>query len=132
MTAWNLDRCIEVRKRSAGVIFTMAPLFVINKWMTRKHYSVCSNLLYDVAIIVALGNDVVGLVHEERESQCTGIQTTRVVSADQVVQCHNEKVECLRKDIKELDGDARRFMEEMETSAVGLFLWQCNCNRYID
>ena len=38
----------------------------------------------------------------------------------------------LRKDILELDGDTRRFMEEIEISAVGVFLWQCNCKRYID
>ena len=127
MTAWNLDRCIEVRKRSAGAVLVMAPLFVINKWMTKKHYSACNSLIYDVAIIIALGNDVLG-----RESQSIGMQITKIVSADELVQCHNEKVECLRKDIKKLDGDARRLMEEMETSAVGLFLWQCNCRRYLD
>ena len=130
MTAWNLDRCIEVRKRSAGAVLTMAPLFVTNKWMTRKHYSACNNLLYDAAIIIALGNDALGVV--ERESQSIGMQTTKIVSADKVVQCHNEKVESLRKDIEELDRDTRRFMEEVETSTVGLFLWQCNCKRYID
>ena len=124
MTAWNLDRCIEVRKHSAGAAFAMTPLFVINKWMTRKHYSACNDLIYDAAIIIALGNDVLGVV--ERESQSTGMQPTKIVSADEVVQSHNEKVECLRKILKELDGDARRFMEEMETSTVG------NCKRYID
>ena len=71
-------------------------LFVINKWMTWKHYSACYNLLYNAAIIIALGNDVLGVV--ERESQSIGMQTTKIVSADEVVQCHNEKVECLRKD----------------------------------
>ena len=130
MTAWNLDRCIEVRKRSVGAVVTMALLFVVNKWMTRKHYSACNNLLYDAAIVIGLANDALGVV--EKESQSIGIQPTRIVSADEVVQCHNEKVECLRKDIKELDGDTRRFMEEMETSAAGLFLWHCNCKRYID
>ena len=128
LTAWNLDRYIEVRKRSVGAV-TMAPLFVVNKWMTRKHYSDCNNLLYDVAIIAALANDALGVL--EGESQSIGIQPTKIVSADEVVQCHNEKVECLRKDIKELDEDTRRFMEEVETSVVGLFLWQCNCKRYI-
>ena len=130
MIAWNLDRCIEVRKHSAGAAFAMTPLFVINKWMTRKHYSACNNLIYDAAIIIALGNDVLGVV--EKESQSTGMQPTKIVSADEVVQSHNEKVECLRKDIKELDGDTRSFMEEMETNTVGIFLWQCNCKRYID
>ena len=98
------------------------------KCMTQKHCSACNNLIYDVAIIVALANDALGVV--KRESQSIGLQPTKIVSADEVVQCHNKKVECLRKDIKELDGDTRRFMEEMETSAVGLFLWQCNCKRY--
>ena len=28
-----------------------------------------------------------------------------IVSADEIVHCHNEKVESLRKDILELDGD---------------------------
>ena len=129
MTAWNLNRCIEVRKRSVGAVVTMAPLFVVNKWMTRKHYSAC-NLLYDAAIVIALANDALGAM--EKESQSIGIQPTKIVSADEVVQCHNEKVECLRKDIKELDGDTRRFMEEMETSAAGIFLWQCNCRPYVD
>ena len=129
MTAWNLDRCIEVRKRSAGAHLVMAPLFVINKWMTRKHFSACNNLVFDAAIIIALGNDLLGVLN--RESPSIGMQPTKIVSADEVVQSHNEKVECLRKDIKELDGDTGRFMEEMETSTVGIFLWQCNCKRYI-
>ena len=128
MTAWNLDRCIEVRKRSGA--FGLVPLFVINKWITRKHYSACNNLLYDEASIVVLANDVLGVV--ERESQSIGMQTTKIVNADELVQCHNEKVECLRKDIKELDRDTRRFMEEMEITTVGVFLWQCNCKRYFD
>ena len=127
MTAWNLDRCYETRKRSAGAVLSMVPLFVINKWMTRKHYSTCNNLLYDIAIIIALGNDVMA-----GESQSIGMEPTKIVSADKLVQCHNEKVECLRKDIEELDRDTRSFMEEMETSAVGLFVWECNCRRYFD
>ena len=127
MTAWNLDRCVEVRKRSAGGGFTMAVLFVINKWMTQKHFSACQDLIYDVGSIIALGNDALGL---ERESQSIGLQPTKIVSADEVVQCHNEKVECLRKDIEGLDGDTRRFMEEVEISTVGIFVWQRNCKRY--
>ena len=90
MTAWNLNRCIEVRKRSAGGSFALVPLFVGYKWMTRKHYSACNNLIYDVAIIVALGNDVLGVV--EKESQLSiGIEPTKIVSVDEAVQCHNEK-----------------------------------------
>ena len=61
MTAWNLDRCVEVRKRSAGGGFTLALLFVIHKWMTQKHFSDCSNLIYNAGSIIALGNDVLGL-----------------------------------------------------------------------
>ena len=126
MTAWNLDRCIEVRKRSAGAVLTIVPYFVLNKWTTRKHYSDCTNLIYDAAIIIALGNDALGAA----ESQHIGMEAIKIVSVDEVVQCHNEKVECLRKDMEELDRDTRRFMEEVEICTVGLFLWQCNSKRY--
>ena len=74
MTAQNLNRCIEVRKHSAVAVLIIVTLFVINKWMTWKHYSACYNLLYNAAIIIALGNDVLGVV--ERESQSIGMQTT--------------------------------------------------------
>ena len=60
-----------------------------------------ATFLYDAAIVIALANDALGAM--EKESQSIGIQPTKIVSADEVVQCHNEKVECLRKDIKELD-----------------------------
>ena len=129
VAAWNLDRCVEVRKRSAGGGFTITLLFVIHKWMTRKQHSACNNLIYDAASIISLANDVLGAM--EGETQSIGMEPTKIVSVDEVVQCHNEKVECLRKDIKELDGDARRLMEEVETSTVGIFLWQCNSKRYI-
>ena len=76
MTAWNLNRCIEVRKRSVGAVVTMTPLFVVYKWMTRKHYSACNNLLYDAAIVIALANDALEVV--EKESQSIGIQPTRI------------------------------------------------------
>ena len=132
MTAWNLDRCVEVRKRSAGAHLTVVPLFVIHKWMTRKDFSACNDLIYDTGVIAGLGNDILGIVQSSSESLSIGLQPTRIASADKVVQCHNEKVECLRKDIEELEGDKRRFMEEIETSSVGLFVWQCNCKRYID
>ena len=68
----------------------------------------------------------------DKEYHCIGMETSIIVSADEIVQCHNEKVESLRKDILELNGDTRRFMVEMETSAVGFFLWECNCKRYSD
>ena len=130
LTAWNIDRCNEVRKRSSGGTFVMVVLYVINEWMTREHYRACRDLLYDAALILALGNDVLGI--DKRESQSFGVETAKILSADKIVQCHNERVECLGKDILELDGDTRRFMEEIEISAVGLFLWQCNCKRYIE
>lgn len=130
MSAWNLDRCNEVRKRSAAGNMALAPLYVINKWMTREHYRACNDLLYDVSLIIALPNDVIQSV--KRNSHSISMETTKILSADEIVQCHNKKVECLRKDILELDGDTRRFMEEIEISAVGVFLWQCNCKRYID
>ena len=132
MSAWNLNRCIAIRKQSAGAVLILAPLFVINKWMTRKHYSACYNLLYDAAIITALGNDVLGIVERENQLQSTGMEPTKIVSVDEVAQSHNERVECLRKDIEELDRDTGRFMEEIETNVVGIFLWQCNCKRYVD
>ena len=130
LTAWNLDRCNEVRKRSAGGTVAVAPLYVINEWMTRDHYRACNELLYDMSVILALSNDVLGAM--EKGSQSIGIETIKIVSADEIVHWHNQKVECLRKDILELDGDTRRFMEEVEISSAGFFLWQCNCKRYID
>jgi len=98
--------------------------------MTRELYRARNDLLYDVSLIIALPNDAIQSV--KRSNHSISIETTKILSADEIVQCHNKKVECLRKDILELDGDTRRFMEEIEISAVGVFLWQCNCKRYVD
>ena len=82
LTAWNLDRCNEVRKCSAGGTVAVTPLYVINKWMTLEHYRPCRDLLYDVSLIIALGNDVLGAVEKDSQSRI-GIETTKIVSADE-------------------------------------------------
>ena len=53
------------------------------------------------------------------------METIKIANAREIAQHHNEKVECLRKDI--LDGDTRKLMEEVEISVAGTFLWECYC-----
>nr|WDE20682.1 terpene synthase-like protein uBuTS-9 [Bubarida sp. uBuTS-9] len=130
-TAWNLDRYSEVRKRSVGVTITLvAPLYIINKWTKKEHFATCNDLLYNAALIGALANDVLGMKRDQEESQSLGMTALKIVSASEAAQYHNEKVECLKKDILDLDGDTRRLMEEVEVINVAQFLWQCNARRY--
>ena len=79
LTAWDLERCNEVRKRSVAGTFFLVPLYVINVWMTREHYRACRDLLYDVSVIIALANDVLGVV--DKEYHCIGMETSMIVSA---------------------------------------------------
>ena len=130
-SAWNLCRYSEVRKRSGGVIFTLAaPLYVTNKWLKKENFTSCSDLLNDEAIVCVLANDIVGMKKEQQESQAIGMTALKFTSANEVAQHHNDKVMVLRKNILGLDGDKKRFMEEIEVAIVGLFLWQCNARRY--
>ena len=131
-STWNLDRCNEVRKRSGGVHFALnGPLYIVNKWMTKEHFNACNDLLYDAAITTTLANDLLGKKKDlQTESDSISIKTIMIATASEIAQHHNEKVECLRKDILHLDGDTRRLMEEWEVSVAGLFLWQYKSRRY--
>lgn len=131
--AWSLKRYDDVRKRSAGVAFAMAgPLYIANKWITKEHVTSCNDLLYDASVIAGLANDILGMKKDqEKESEAITITAIKIASANEIAQQHNEKAESFRKDIQALEGDARRFMEEMEVGVVGLFLWQLNARRYI-
>ena len=59
------------------------------------------------------------------------METIKIANAREIAQRHNEKVECLRKDILELDGDTRKIMEEVEINVAGAFLWEYYCRRYV-
>ena len=131
-SSWNLDRCNEVRKRSGGVHFALVgPLYVVNKWTTKELFNACNDLLYDAAIVITLANDLLGKKKDlQTENDSISIKTIKIATASEIAQHHNEKVECLRKDILQLDGDIRRLMEEWEVIVAGLFLWQYNSRRY--
>ena len=122
-TAWSLCRCNHIRKRSAGLPVALAgPLYITNKWMKKEHFSTCNDLLYDAGIIVALGNDIVGFKKDQKEKTLSlGLQTTKVASVSEIVQHHNENVQSLNRKILEMNGDIRRFMEEIEISLAGSF-----------
>nr|WDE20681.1 terpene synthase-like protein uBuTS-8 [Bubarida sp. uBuTS-8] len=128
-TAWNLDRYNEVRKRSAGLTFvSVGPLFVAHKWIQKKHVVTCTDLLYEATIVIALANDILGVNRDRDDRLC--VTSLKLSSCSEVVQYHNELVEVLHKKVLELEGNTRRFMEEVEASVVGLFLWQCRSKRY--
>ena len=127
-TKWDIDRCVEIRKRSAGVLYLMVPLYVAKTWIRKEHVAACNDLLYDVAAIGGLANDVMWIKHSEENEM--GIQTLKIASRSEVIQYHNDRVRCLRKAILDLDGDTRSFMEEVEVSIVGVLLWECNALRY--
>ena len=127
-TKWDIDRCMEIRKRSAGVRYLLVPLYVANTWMRKEHVDACNDLLYDVAVIGGLANDVMWIKHGEENEM--GIQTLKIASRGEVIQYHNDRVRCLRKAILDLDGDTRSFMEEVEVSIEGVLLWECNAQRY--
>ena len=133
-SAWNLDRCNEVRKRSIGVVSAAiaGPLYVANNWMKKEHITNNIDQVYNASIIVALANDILGLKRDGQERECMaiGLKTAKIASASEIIQHHNEKVKCLNKCILDLDGDTRHFMEEIEVTTVGLFLWHCNAKRY--
>ena len=131
-SSWNLDRCNEVRKRSGGVPFALVgPLYIVNKWITKEHFTACNDLLYDAAIMITLANDLLGKKKDlQTENDSISIKTIKIATASEIAHHHNEKVECLRKDILHLDGDIRRLMEEWEVTVAGLFLWQYNSRRY--
>lgn len=129
-TAWNLDRCNAVRKVSAGFpLAVLGPFYVANKWLKKEHITSCNDLLYDGGIIVGLGNDLLGVKKDQKKDEI-GLKTIKIASANEIAQEHNMKVEHLRKDIQALNGDTRKFMEEVEASIAGLFLWQINAKRY--
>nr|WDE20677.1 germacrene D synthase uBuTS-2 [Bubarida sp. uBuTS-2] len=129
-TGWNLDRYKEARKRSVGYIFTpVVPLFIINKWIQKDYFTTCIDLLYEAAIIVALANDILGIPRDHGDDGTMTVLRV-ITSQDKVVEVHNEMVEVLHKKVLELECNKRRFMEEMEAAAVGLFLWQLDSNRY--
>ena len=128
-TAWDLDRYIEVRKRSAGLTFvSVGPLFVAHKWIQKEHVRACTDHLYDATILVGLANDVLGVNRDRGDRTC--VTSLKLSSCSEVVQYHNELVEVLHKKVLELEGNTMHFMEEVEASVVGLFLWQCDSKRY--
>ena len=132
-SAWNLCQYNEVHKRSGGVIMALVPvLYVANKWLNKDTFYRCysSDLLYDEAIVCMLANNLVGMKRDQRESGTIGMTALKIASPNEIAQVHNEKVIRLRKNILDLDGDERKFMDEVEVAVVGLFLWQCNARRY--
>ena len=133
--AWNLCRYNEVRKRSSGMIVTlMGPLYVANKWLKKETFISCysSHLLYDESIVTALANDLIGVKkdHQQEVSETISMTSLKFASVKEIAQAHNERVTCLRKNILDLHGDERIFMEEIEVAVAGLFLWQCNARHY--
>ena len=132
LTAWNLDRYSEVRKRSIGVQFTvLGPLFATHKWIQKEHIATCTDLVYDAAIVVALANDIAGMNRDHADNQAFDITALKIVaSSSKVVRYHNEKVEVLHKKVMELECNTWRFMEQVEACVVGLFLWHLNAARY--
>nr|WDE20683.1 terpene synthase-like protein uBuTS-12 [Bubarida sp. uBuTS-12] len=129
-TAWTFDRYNEARKHSVGYIFTpVVPLFIINKWIQKEYFTSCIDLLYEAAIIVGLGNDILGMLRDSAEDGSMTVLKI-ITSHDKIVEVHNKMVEVLHKKVLELECNKRRFMEEMEAAAVGLFLWQLDSNRY--
>ena len=132
LTAWNLDRYKEVRKRSSGFVFlVVGPLFIIHKCVQKDHIITCTDLLYEASIVVALANDILGMNRDRGKSGAIDITSLKIVaSSSVVVQDHNEIVEVLHKNVLELECNTRHYMEAVEASVVGLFLWQCYSNRY--
>nr|WDE20680.1 sesquiterpene synthase uBuTS-5 [Bubarida sp. uBuTS-5] len=129
LTAWSLDRYKEVRKRAAGVVFAIVvPLFVTRKWIQKEHVNTCTDLLYEAALLVGLSNDILGIPRDLRDS---GTMTVlKIASTSEVVQHHNMMVEVLHKKVLALEGNTMHFMDAVETSVAGVFLWQCHSKRY--
>nr|WDE20678.1 bicyclogermacrene synthase uBuTS-3 [Bubarida sp. uBuTS-3] len=131
-TAWNLDRYKEVRKRSSGVIFgTVGILYITQKWIQKEHITTCTDLLYEAAIVVSFGNDILGKNRDSVDSSVIDITSLKIATSSNIVLKHNTMVKALHSKVLELEGDTRHFMEEMEASVVGLFLWQLYSKRYL-
>ena len=78
--------------------------------------------------MITLANDLLGKKKDlQTENDSISIKTIKIATASEIAQHRNEKVECLWKDILQLDGDIRRLME---VTVAGLFLWQYNSKRY--
>nr|WDE20676.1 bicyclogermacrene synthase uBuTS-1 [Bubarida sp. uBuTS-1] len=131
-TAWNLDRYCEIRKRSIGVLFAvLGPLFIRYNWIQKEHITTCIDLLHEAAIVVALANDVAGMNRDLEDNEAIDITSLKIAAtSSEVVQYHNKKVEVLHKKVLELECNTWRFMEQVEASVVGLFLWHLNAQRY--
>nr|WDE20684.1 terpene synthase-like protein uBuTS-14 [Bubarida sp. uBuTS-14] len=129
LTAWSLDRYKEVRKRTAaGGFAIVVPLFVTYKWIQKEHVHKCTDLLYEASLLLALSNDILGIPRDRRDSAT--MTALKIASTSEVVQHHNEMVEVLHKKVLALEGNTKHFMEEVEASVVGFFLWQCHSKRY--
>ena len=133
-SAWNMERCSAVRKRAAGVVFAVVPMFTANNWITRKHLTSTIDQLYNASVIVSLANDIMGYERDTRESASVGMKMAKIASLDEIIRHHNERVRSLRQEIQALQAEdlTRRFLEEIELVIVGFFLWQRNAKRYRD
>lgn len=69
--------------------------------------------MHNAGIIVGLANDLHG-IKDLQKNETIGMETIKIANACEIAQHHNEKVECLRKDILQLDGGTRKLMEEVE------------------
>ena len=133
MSRWNLQRYDNVRKHTGGMqVATVPIIYIANKRTTKEHYIACEDMVNDYSsLIVGLANDIIGSKKDKMEEKSSGVKSINIASEREVVQHHNDLVKCLKKAVLELQGDTRRFMEEVEVATAGLAVWQLDCKRYL-
>ena len=89
------------------------------------------DLVDDCSLITGLHNDVLGHKKDDMEAKSAGAKATKIASQSDVALHHNDVVKRLKQDVLELQGDTRRFMEEVEVATAGLAVWHLNCKRYL-